>query len=280
MPRDTNGDAVEQPAQEAVTMADGVFVRRIGPIATEGTLLAQHSHAYDHTTLVVSGAVRAWEGEIWLGDYAAPAEVFIKGHALHRFLTLAPATVLYCVHNTSRTGKVEELQQATFPGPPDPEPDFGDGVTVQEEPWPRFWRDGQALFRKHETEIGPRVGGGRRELNVPLVEEMDRRHALQVVTARCNGRMAGYLVSILSPSIDVAGTVNAVATAFYVDRDFRGVGPRLMHRSIDLLRAKGASEVLLRTGLLGSGPKAGALYRRLGAVPNGELYTLKLRETA
>ena len=74
--------------------------------------------------------------------------------------------------------------------------------------------------------------------------------------------------------------VTAAATAFYVDPDFRRIGPRLLRVSMDLLRDKGVSEVMLRAGVLGSGPKAGALYRRLGAVPDGQLYRLKLREAA
>ena len=43
------------------------------------------------------------------------------------------------------------------------------------------------------------------DFNVPLFEAFDELGVLQTMTARSNGRCFGYLVSILSPSLDGLG---------------------------------------------------------------------------
>jgi hypothetical protein len=107
--------APNQPTQKDFTSADGVFVKAI-EAADAGTLIPQHSHTYDHTTFVAHGSVVVDAPGINFVTYHAPASIFIRANAKHRFLTLEPNTVLLCIHNTSRTGVVEvrEENQLTF----------------------------------------------------------------------------------------------------------------------------------------------------------------------
>ena len=90
--------AVNQPVSE-LTLFAGIFLKTWA-VADAGTLLPQHAHAYDHISLIVSGAVRVWRGEELVGDFVAPETIKIAAHEKHSFLTLASGVVIACIHAT------------------------------------------------------------------------------------------------------------------------------------------------------------------------------------
>lgn len=98
-----------QPGSDEFTMADGVFVKTMDlPVA--GMVVPQHSHAYDHTSFLAKGSIRAWADGALLGEFRAPHPIFIAAGVKHAFQSLEPALVL-CLHNVSRTGTVEVLDE-------------------------------------------------------------------------------------------------------------------------------------------------------------------------
>lgn len=109
------GRAPEQPPVVEIKMADGVFIKQMA-IAKAGTLIPQHSHAYDHTSMVAVGAVRVWCDGKLLGDFRAPTGILIKAFSKHTFQALEQGTIVYCIHNVSRTGDVEIMEEHRFPG--------------------------------------------------------------------------------------------------------------------------------------------------------------------
>ena len=269
--------SIEKPAvQLEVAEADGIHVTQI-TIPAMGTYVPQHSHVYEHLTMLATGEMRVWvEGQI-VGDFKAPAPIRIPAEKKHTFLALTDNVTFYCLHNVSRTGVVQELERHELPGlKKDVTIMQGDdGVAIREESFQQFWDDAQPLIAAHSAEIGPREGVTL-DVNAQLFERLDRIEALQILTARCNGRLAGYLVSIIGPSLENAKHKVGTQTAFYVSKDFRGIGTKLMRASVDRLREKGCGEVLFRTPTRANGAKAGALFRRMGAQPFGELYSLIL----
>jgi quercetin dioxygenase-like cupin family protein len=91
-------------------MQDGIFIKQM-VLIHPGLEVAQHTHKYDHSTLLTLGQVRIWrDGELW-GDFMAPHVLTIKAGVAHRFLSLSSA-VLYCIHNVMRSGEVEILAEA------------------------------------------------------------------------------------------------------------------------------------------------------------------------
>lgn len=148
-----------------------------------------------------------------------------------------------------------------------------DSVVIAEERFAQFWADSALLRAEHEAEVGPR-DGVTLDPNVDLMARLEEIGMLLIMTVRSNGRMFGYLGTIIGPSLESTSLLVGTQTGFFVSRDFRGVGPRLQRASIEALRARGVGEVQLRAGVRGSGPKLGALYRRLGAVEYGELFSL------
>lgn len=161
--------------------------------------------------------------------------------------------------------------RATRHGPAD-----RSAVTIQQEPFEAFWRDGQELFVEHAAEVGGREGVILRP-NVPLAERLEEARAVQIVTARYRGRMVGYLVVLIGPSLEDIDLVSATQNTFFVTRAFRGIGFRLLRFAIDGLRKRNVGEVILRAGVRGDGRRLTAMFERLGAKEYGHLYNIMLR---
>jgi len=146
-----------------------------------------------------------------------------------------------------------------------------DGVTFHVEPFRAARDDAMALVREHRTGLGIEHD----EVNMPLFELLDDVGALQTMTARSNGRMFGYLVTIVGPSLEGPRIIEATHTAFYASPLARGLGMRLLRAANDALRARRVNNIIMRARP-GDGARIGALYRRLGAEPFGELYRLEV----
>lgn len=113
---DTEFEECEQPDSIEFQMADGVFVKS-GLFKRTGCIVPQHSHEYDHSTFIATGAVLAWSDGDYLGHFEAPCSIFIKAHSKHTFKTTKDDTLILCIHNISRTGLVDihELHELQFP---------------------------------------------------------------------------------------------------------------------------------------------------------------------
>lgn len=150
-------------------------------------------------------------------------------------------------------------------------------VTIQIESFDAFWRDGQALFAEHAAEVGPRAGV-MLDPNIPLAQTLERARSVQIMTARnSDGKMVGYLATLISPSLEDKSLVSAIQNTFFVTKAYRGIGLRLQRASIERIRARGVGELILRAGVRGSGARLSLLYERLGATEYGRLYNLILR---
>ncbi len=150
-----------------------------------------------------------------------------------------------------------------------------DGVTFQQETFSDWERDGVKLFEEHCVDVGEHPDQWKTK-NIPVMKKLYEAGLMQITTARCNGRMFGYLAAFLHPSLESRTMLTAVHTTFFVSKELPGLGLRLQRASAAALRQSGAGEIFLRQGIRGSGPKMGALYRRMGAQFDGELYRLQL----
>lgn len=107
--------ADEQPHTVETYTADGLYIMDI-QIPKAESLVPQHAHAYDHTTLIVTGKVRIWLGEDIIGEKTAPDHIFIPAGTKHTFQTLVDDVRLCCIHNISRSGKVEITEEHQIVG--------------------------------------------------------------------------------------------------------------------------------------------------------------------
>jgi hypothetical protein len=150
-----------------------------------------------------------------------------------------------------------------------------DGFTIQQERFDEWYRDATPLFREHMAKTGQAIDDYTRK-NLPVLRAIDQIGYMTITTARSNGRMFGYLMAVISPSLDDRDMLSAMHLPFFASEAVPGLGMKLQRSSIEALRAKGVGEVFFKAGVRGDGPRLGVIYRRLGAVPAGEMHRLEL----
>lgn len=101
---------MNQPTQIDFAEADGIFIKQI-VFGEKDSLVPQHSHTYDHVSMLAVGSVRAWKDGVLLGEFKAPRSIHIDAGTKHLFQTLEPNTIIYCIHNVSRTGIPEVMEE-------------------------------------------------------------------------------------------------------------------------------------------------------------------------
>lgn len=275
-----------QPYETTVHLSDGTFVKSY-KVAKANTGLPQHSHGYSHTSYIATGAVKAWRAGKFLGEFHAPTGILIEAHALHFFKTLEDNTTLLCIHSVAlgQEPEIEQEHQVTVqgvdgpvarPAPPPGDRLPMDGLTFQDEQLDQWYEDAPHLFRQHMIATGQGVEDWAKK-NLPLARQLDAAGVLQIITARsANGRMAGYLMSVIGPSLDDPLAVVGEQLPIFASPDYPGLGMRLQKASIEALRRRGVTEVYAKAGIRGSGPRLGSLFQRLGFKDAGQLYRLEM----
>ena len=150
-----------------------------------------------------------------------------------------------------------------------------DGVTFQEEDFATWLRDARSLYREHLVLVdeAPDDWAGK---NLALMEKLYDIGAMQITTARSNGRMFGYLMTLISPSLTSEEVTSATHTTFYADPSMPGLGLKIQREALRRLQEKGVTEVFMEAGKRGSGPRIEAIFKRIGADRHGEVYRLQL----
>ena len=93
----------EQPIESNLSITEDLFVKWHRVPKAE-TLLPQHSHSYDHVSVIAYGSVEIWEDSSLRGVFTAPASVTIPAKRKHTFITKADDTVILCVHRVDKFG--------------------------------------------------------------------------------------------------------------------------------------------------------------------------------
>lgn len=151
-----------------------------------------------------------------------------------------------------------------------------EGMTFSIEPFDDFYRDGKLLFNDHSMRVGEHPASHASK-NLPLMRLLDDMGAMQILTARSNGRMFGYLMTLLSPSLEAEHLPTGIQTLFYASPDVPGLGMRLQRESMRKLRERGIKEIHMRAGTRGSGSRISSMFRRLGAEKTGDLYMIDMK---
>lgn len=106
---------LNQPPDDREWIVDNIFIKQMF-IEKAGTLVPQHSHEYAHTSALAVGSVRVWKDGALLGDFVAPYMFEIEARTKHKFLSLCDNTIVYCIHNVSRDGKVSLHEEHQLKG--------------------------------------------------------------------------------------------------------------------------------------------------------------------
>lgn len=150
-----------------------------------------------------------------------------------------------------------------------------DGITFQTEDFRTWLHDASDLIERHLILVDEAPNDWRAK-NIPLMETLNDIGAMQIMTARSNGRIFGYLMSLISPSLTSEKVTTATHTTFYADPQFPGLGMKIQRAAMASLKARGVTEIFMEAGKRASGPRIGSIFKRLGAVPHGEVYRLEM----
>lgn len=98
--------ADEQPYGVEIRMASDIFIKQMA-IPKAGTIVPQHSHKYDHVSMLAWGSIRVWRDGVDRGVFHAPTGITIPAGCKHTFRSLEDNTVIYCIHNIRDAEEVE-----------------------------------------------------------------------------------------------------------------------------------------------------------------------------
>lgn len=88
-----------QPISTDIRLFDGIFVKSMC-IAKAGTFVPQHSHTFDHVSVLVRGRVRVKAGGATNAvEHSAPCGILIRAGVKHLFESLVDDTIVLCVHD-------------------------------------------------------------------------------------------------------------------------------------------------------------------------------------
>jgi len=149
-----------------------------------------------------------------------------------------------------------------------------DGVAIGVEPFDAYLVDGAWLRGDQYAAVGE-APEYQHQVNYPHLRLLDQAGALMTTIARHCGRVVGWLLTIISPSLDDARITSAYHTSFFASPQYPGLGIRLAIAANAAAIARGCGEIIGRAGTRGDGPKLGLLWRMLGFEGCGQLYMLR-----
>lgn len=155
-----------------------------------------------------------------------------------------------------------------------PRPQPSDGLVIAEEKFPESFKEAQQMFEDHCVAVGELPDEWMRN-NIEMLYKMDAVGKLQILTARSNGQLFGYLVTMLGSELDNSAIRSATHTLFYASDRWPGAGLRLQREALIRLKQKGYNEVLMRSGH-GGGDRVETLYKRIGANFDGKIFRIML----
>lgn len=150
---------------------------------------------------------------------------------------------------------------------------IADGLEIKEETFDQSFEDATVLATEHCVLLGQPADEWSRN-NILMLQKFDAVGMLQVLTARANGKMFGYLVSMLGETLDSATARSATHTLFFASKEWPGAGLRLQREALARLKAKGFNEVVMRTGT--ATERLETIYKRIGADYDGRIYRVRL----
>ncbi|MEO0034822.1 MAG: hypothetical protein RLZZ501_845, partial [Pseudomonadota bacterium] len=157
--------------------------------------------------------------------------------------------------------------------------DMSRPVEIRDTSWTEALEGGAIeLGARHFREVGPAYPGETYDPNLPLLDQVAAAGLLQITGAWAGRHLVGYITFLLSPSIN-GRDLTATRGMVYLRPGWRGAaGLRLYRAALDGLRARGVARAHLRAGVVGAGGRQAAMIRRLGGQPDGQLFTIDLKE--
>jgi hypothetical protein len=119
-------------------------------------------------------------------------------------------------------------------------------TTFEEEPWAKFWPDGQDLFPLHWKELALNQDKIKMDVDAPRYEQMEQLGMLNILTARKEGKLTGYIMSFIMPHFHYKSAGNmCLIDMFWTKPEARhGTGVRLFIEWEKRMKARGVINLI------------------------------------
>lgn len=153
-------------------------------------------------------------------------------------------------------------------------------IIIGPEPWDSIWPEVDTLGAAHYGEVCRSEPNRPYKLDSDSMRAMNAAGTLRIFTARIDGILAGYCMWSIAKDVESAGLLIAHHGPWFVKEEFKALhlGGKIFDASVDDLRKIGVKCAYPHHRLEGRSPKAGAFFRRRGAVKVQETYSLWLGE--
>lgn len=145
-------------------------------------------------------------------------------------------------------------------------------ITYALEPWARYYRDCQTLWLEHYDEIAVQKDRMPMRPDVAAYQGLEAMGALQILVARDDGRMVGYVVSIIRPHMHYADVQCGFEDAYFLTKSHRRgmIGVRLISQAVRHMRAVGCKKAFFTTKLA---LDMGRIFEHLGFAQTDAIYS-------
>lgn len=145
-------------------------------------------------------------------------------------------------------------------------------VTYALEPWDAYYRDCQALWPEHYAEIAVQKDRMPMRPDVEAYQALERAGMLQIVVAREDGRMIGYVLSVIRAHLHYADVLCGFEDAYFLTKAHRKgfVGVKLLREAVEQMRRAGVRKAFFMTKVAHD---AGAIFERMGFTRSDIVYS-------
>jgi L-amino acid N-acyltransferase YncA len=145
-------------------------------------------------------------------------------------------------------------------------------ITYALEPWATYYRDCEPLWPEHYTEIAVDKDRMPMRPDVATYQALDAAGRLQIVVARDDGRMVGYVLSVIRPHLHYADVLCGYEDAYFLTQSRRRgmVGVKLLREAVRYMQSVGVQKAFFMTKVsLNMGP----IFERMGFTMTDVVYS-------
>jgi L-amino acid N-acyltransferase YncA len=145
-------------------------------------------------------------------------------------------------------------------------------ITYALEPWEQYFRECQALWEEHYAEIAVDKDRMPMRPDIATYRALEARGQLQIVVARDDGRMIGYILSVIRPHLHYADVLTGYEDAYFLTKPHRRgmTGVNLIREAVRHMKAAGVRKVFFMTK---AALDMGRIFERLGFTKTDIVYS-------
>jgi L-amino acid N-acyltransferase YncA len=151
-------------------------------------------------------------------------------------------------------------------------------ITYTLEAWETYYRDCKNLWPEHYDEIAADKDRMPMRPDVATYRKLEAMGCLQIVVARDDGRMIGYVLSVIRPHMHYADVLCGYEDAYFLTKAHRRgmVGVKLLREAVEQMRRVGVRRVFFMTKVAHD---MSLIFERMGFIRTDVVYSRWIGES-